>query len=159
MDTTHVLAGWLHTIAFVIAWGYYGILARIIIPALEHTLDARARGWTLAAIERRALRLIILSLVLFAATGTYLLVVDPHYQGLGNLFASTWTRLIMVKHVLVIGLVVLAGLVDWLIRRLPDPAAAPDREPTLGLIALLADGVTGLGALIALLTVAAQSAA
>jgi uncharacterized membrane protein len=158
MDATHVLALWLHTIAFVIAWGYYGILARIIVPALERTLDPRARASTLVAIERRALPWIVLSLVLFTVTGMYLLVADPHYQGLGNIFGSAWTRLIMVKHVLVIGLVVLAGLVDWLIRRLPDPAEAADARPTLGLVALLADGVTGLGALIALLTVAAQAA-
>jgi uncharacterized membrane protein len=158
MDAVHVLAVWLHTVAFVIAWGYYGILARIIVPALERTLDPRARASTLLAIEHRALPLIVLSLVLFTVTGTYLLAVDPHYQGLGNIFASTWTRLIMVKHILVVGLVVLAGLVDWLIRRLQDPVEAPDREPTLGLVALLADGATGLGALIALLTVAAQAA-
>ena len=158
MDAPQVLALWLHTIAFVIAWGYYGVLGRIILPALERSLDRRGRVSALQAIERRALPLIVLSLILFAVTGSYLLVVDPHYQGLGNLFASTWTRLIMIKHVLIIGLVVLAGLVDWLIRRAPDPDEPDDRGPGLGLIALAADGVTGLGALIALLTVAAQAA-
>jgi hypothetical protein len=28
MDILQVLAVWLHTLAFVIAWGYYGILGR-----------------------------------------------------------------------------------------------------------------------------------
>ena len=158
MDVPQVLATWLHTLAFVIAWGYYGVLGRIILPALERSLDGRARASALQAIERRALPLIALSLILFTITGSYLLVNDPHYQGLGNLFASTWTRLIMVKHVLVVGLVVLAGLVDWLIRRVPDPDDAGDGGAGLGLIALAADGVTGLGALVALLTVAAQAA-
>ena len=159
MDAIHVLAIWLHTIAFVMAWGYYGILARIVIPALGRTPDARARGTILQAIERQALPLVVLALVLFTVTGTYLLLIDPHYQGLGNIFASTWTRLIMAKHVVVIGLVVLAALVDWLIRRLPDAGPEDGSGPTLGLVALLADGVTGLGALIALLTVVAQAAA
>ena len=158
MDVPQVGATWLHTLAFVIAWGYYGVLGRIILPALERSLEGRARTAALLAVERRALPLIVLSLILFTITGSYLLVVDPHYQGLGNLFASTWTRLIMIKHVLVVGLVVLAGLVDWLIRRAPDPDDSVDGGAGLGLIALAADGVTGLGALIALLTVAAQAA-
>ena len=158
MDVPQVAATWLHTLAFVIAWGYYGVLGRIILPALERSLEGRARTSALQAVERRALPLIVLSLILFTVTGGYLLVVDPHYQGLGNLFASTWTRLIMIKHVLVIGLVVLAGLVDWLIRRAPYSDDPDDGGPGLGLIALAADGVTGLGALIALLTVAAQAA-
>lgn len=158
MDAPQVLALWLHTVAFVIAWGYYGVLGRIILPALERSLEPTARSAALLTIERRALPLIVLSLVLFAVTGTYLLVIDPHYQGLGNIFGSAWTRLIMIKHVLVMGLVVLAGVVDWLIRRASDPGDADDRGPGLGLITLAADGVTGLGALIALLTVAAQAA-
>lgn len=158
MDVPQVGATWLHTLAFVIAWGYYGVLGRIILPALERSLDRRGRVAALQAIERRALPLIVLSLILFTVTGSYLLVVDPHYQGLGNLFASTWTKLITIKHVLVIGLVVLAGLVDWLIRRAPDPDDQDDGGPGLGLVALAADGVTGLGALAALLTVAAQAA-
>lgn len=52
-----------------------------------------------------------------AATGTFLLVVDPNYDGLGNFFASTWTTLMLVKHVLVVGLVAMGLYVDRLIRR------------------------------------------
>ena len=157
MDAAHVFATWLHTIAFVIAWGYYGVLGRIILPALERSLEGRARAAALLAIERRAIPLILLALVLFTVTGSYLLLGDPQYQGLGNLFATTWTKLIAIKHVVVVGFVVLAALIDWMIRRAPDPDDADDHGPAFDLIGLAADGVTGLGALIALLTVAAQA--
>ena len=74
MDVPQVLAVWLHTVAFVIAWGYYGVLGRMVLPGLARTLDPRARTATLAEIERRALPLIGVSLVLFMLTGAYLLV-------------------------------------------------------------------------------------
>lgn len=159
MDVPQVLAAWLHTIAFVIGWGYYGILGRMVLPALERSLDGPALGAALVAIERRALPLVVLSVVLFAATGTYLLVVDPQYDGVGNVLASTWTKLMLIKHVLVIGLVVLGVAVDRLIRDVGDATTDGDRRSALRLLALGAEGATGLGALIALLTVAAQVAA
>jgi uncharacterized membrane protein len=159
MDMPQVLAAWLHTVAFVIAWGYYGILGRMVLPGLEHSLAGPAIGDALVAIERRALPLVGLSVVLFALTGTYLLLADPHYAGLGNVLASTWTKLMLVKHVLVIGLVVLGVAVDRLIRDVGDATTDGDRRSALRLLALGAEGATGLGALIALLTVAAQVAA
>ncbi len=159
MDALQVLALWLHTLAFVIAWGYYGVLARIILPGLERSLDRSSRVSAVVAIERQALPLIVLTLVLFAVTGAYLLVVDPHYAGLGNFMASTWTRLMMAKHVLVVGLVALAVLVDWLIRRAADAEDDETGVSTVRLAGLAAEGVTALGALIALLTVAAQASA
>jgi hypothetical protein len=34
-DIAELVALWLHTVAFVIAWGYYAILGRIVLPGLE----------------------------------------------------------------------------------------------------------------------------
>ena len=159
MDASNVLALWLHTVAFVIAWGYYGVLARIVVPALERSLDLPARATLLVAIERRALPFIGLTLILFLVTGTYLLLVDPQYAGLGNVFASDWTRLMLVKHTLVVVMVALAALVDWLVRGLRDRDSTDLRASDLRFVALAADGATGVGALIALVTVAAQATA
>jgi uncharacterized membrane protein len=156
MDLPHILAVWLHTLALVIALGYYGILGRVALPALERSLDTRALTSALAAIERRALPIVGLSVVLFTATGIYLLVIDPEYAGLGNVLASTWTSLMFVKHVLVIGMVVLAVMVDRSIRRAAGAANDAELASALGRLRLSAEGATGLGALVILLTAAAQ---
>ena len=158
MDLPRVLAVWLHTVAFVMVWGYYGVLGRMILPGLERTLERPAQASALAAIERRALPLIVLSLALFTATGTYLLVVDPHYVGLGDFFASTWTTLMLMKHVVVVGLVVAGVYIDRLIRRACGEASEDSRESDLRRLALSAEGATALGALIVLLTAVAQVA-
>jgi uncharacterized membrane protein len=159
MDLTLLLALSLHTLAFVIAWGYYGILGRILIPALRRSLDPATEAVTLAAIERRALPLVIVSTAMFVVTGSYLLVVDSSYAGLGNVFANTWTVLMLAKHLVVIGLVGLGATVDLQIRRAADAPDSGMREAALGRVRLAAEAATVLGALIVLLTVAAQQSA
>jgi uncharacterized membrane protein len=158
MDGLQVLATWLHTVAFVIAWGYYGVLARMILPGLAQTVEPVARSIALLAIERRALPFILLSVVLFTITGSYLLVTDPQYAGLGN-FGSGWTALMLGKHVLVIVFVGLGVIVDRLIRWAADVADDRARDTYLRWLGRRADVATGVGALIALLTVAAQATA
>ncbi|HYM85054.1 MAG TPA: hypothetical protein VEY67_12985 [Candidatus Dormibacteraeota bacterium] len=158
MDVAHLLAVAVHTLAFVIAWGYYGILGRIVLPALERSIEGSALGASIAAIERRALPLVALSAVLFTVSGSYLLVADPHYRGLGDVFASSWTVLILVKHVVIAGLVVLAVAVDIEARRVARSTEEPERRRALRRLSLEAEATTGLGALVVLLTAAAQAA-
>jgi uncharacterized membrane protein len=159
MDIPQVLAVWVHTVGFVIAWGYYGILGRMILPALERSLDGPERAAALVAIERRAVPLVLLSAGLFVATGVYLLLVDSHYEGLGNVFASTWTTLMLVKHGLVVGLVVLAVAIDFLVERVAIATTEPARTSATRRLARTTEGATALGALIVLLTAAAQLSA
>lgn len=158
MDTPHVVATWIHTIAFVIAWGYFGVLGRIVLPGLELTLGTPAQADALRSIERRAVPLLGLSVALFTITGTWLLVVDPAYAGLGDVLASSWTALMFAKHGLIVALVLVAVAIDRAIRRLGDtPDAA--KAPQMRRIRMGAEAATALGALIALATAAAQAAA
>jgi uncharacterized membrane protein len=159
MELGEVLAIWLHTIALVIAWGYYGILGRIVLPALERSLGRPGMPLALLGIERRAAPLIVLSAVLFTLTGTYLLVIDPQYAGLGNVAASSWTLLMLAKHVLVIGFVGVAVAIDLLIRRIGRASDQERSQCDLRWIRFGAEGATGLGAFIALLTAVAQAVA
>lgn len=156
MDIGHVLANWIHTLAFVIAWGYYGILGRIVIPGLGD-LDSERATRTLASIERRALPLVLLSIVLFVVTGAYLLVVDDRYEGLGNVLASTWTTMLTLKHVLVVGLIGLGVLIDYLIRTAGEPVDDGARRGRIRQVRLAAEAATALGALIVLTTAIAQA--
>ena len=147
---------WLHTVAFVIAWGYYGILGRIVLPALERSLDGAAQATTLVSIERRALPLVSISAVLFVVTGTYLLVIDERYAGLGNVVANSWTSLMLLKHLVVVVLIGLAVIVDVLIRRAGAASDDATRDSLLHRVRLSAEAATALGAVVVLLTVAAQ---
>jgi uncharacterized membrane protein len=159
MDVGQIVAVWLHTVGFVIAWGYYGVLARMVIPELAADGSDRAGVLALAGIERRALTLIGAALLLFLVTGTYLLLTDASYQGLGNFFASTWTTLMLVKHVVVVALVAVGFGIDVLIRRAAGSISQADRRTALRGARLGAEAATGLGAVIALLTAAAQASA
>ena len=156
MDVAHVLAVWLHTLALVIALGYYGILGRVVLPGLRRSLERPTQIAALASIERRAVPFIVLAVTLFTVTGAYLLVIDPEYAGLGNVFASTWTTLMLVKHLLVIGLVVLGVYVDRLIRHADRASSDDERDAALHRISLSAEGATALGALTILLTASPQ---
>ena len=156
MDIPLVLAIWLHTVGLVIAWGYYGVLGRMVVPALEASLDGEAQARTLLSIERRALPLVGLSTLLFVVTGTYLLFVNAHYAGLGNFFANTWTTLMLLKHLVVVVLGGLAFAVDFFIRRASRAVTDGDRRSDIRLLRLSAEGATGVGALMVLMTAAAQ---
>jgi uncharacterized membrane protein len=156
MDLAQLLAIALHTVAFVIAWGYYGILGRIVLPALRRSLAPPVAAATLVAIERRALPLVLISVILFIATGSYLLFLSPQYTGLGDFFSNTWSALMLVKHVVVVVLVVLGVVVDRLIRRAGAAEDEASQVTALGRAGLAAEAATGLGAVIVLLTAAAQ---
>ena len=159
MDWLLLLALWLHTIALVIAVGYYGVLARIVIPALERSLHGSDLADALAGVERRALPLVLLAVALFVVTGSYLLVVNPDYQGLGHFFDTTWATLMLVKHGVVLVLVAVGVLIDWVARGLPVTRDDDELRRDVRRVRLSADLATGLGALAILLTVAAQVSA
>ena len=159
MDWLLLLALWLHTIALVIAVGYYGVLGRIIVPALTRTLHGSDLAETLAAVERHALPLVLLAVVLFAITGSYLLVVNPDYQGLGHFFDSTWATLMLVKHGVVIVLVGVGVVIDWVARGLIVARDDAELARDVRRVRLGAELATALGVLAILLTAAAQVSA
>jgi uncharacterized membrane protein len=156
VDYVDVGALTLHTLAMMIVLGYYGILGRVILPALRRTLAGPELGASLAAVERRAFLLVGLAVVIFTATGSYLLVVDDGYAGLGNFFASTWTTLMLVKHGLVILMVGLGIGIHRLVGGVADAPSEVARETALGLLGLAAESMTVMGAIVVLLTTIAQ---
>jgi putative copper export protein len=48
------------------------------------------------------------SLLIFLVTGTYLMLINQHYQGLGRFFANPWSALMVIKHGLVLAFLALA---------------------------------------------------
>jgi uncharacterized membrane protein len=155
MDAAHVVALWLHGIAMVIVLGWYVALGRVVLPALSRSLDGATLARAVSGMAGRARPLVLLAIVVFIATGAWLLATDSRYAGVGNL-STTWSSLMLAKHVVVVVMVVLGVVVDRLaasVREVRDDAVA--RE--VGILGLATDGMTSLGAIVLLLTAAAQA--
>lgn len=155
MDLGRLLGITIHTVAFVIVWGYYGVLARIVLPALERTVDGTTLGRALLTIERRAVPLLLVGVVLFLVTGTYLLVIDPAYEGLGAI-RGTWSTLMLVKHLVVAAFIALGVALHFLVQLADEAEDDVTRTVAVRRVRWAAEALTGLGAMIALLTAAAQ---
>jgi uncharacterized membrane protein len=155
VDLVLVISLAVHTLSMVIVLGYYGILGRIVLPALRRSLDGPGVARSLVGIEHRARPFLVLSIAAFAITGIYLTFADEQYEGLVALGGSSWTTLILLKHLVVAGVVGLGLLLDRLIEGLAGWEAEPP-ETSVRTIGLLAEGITALGAIVILLTAAAQ---
>jgi uncharacterized membrane protein len=157
MDYLQAGAISIHTLAMILVVGYYGILGRVILPALRGSLAGSDVVTTLAAVERRAVPLVLLSVGLFVATGAYLLLADNQSEGIGNFFATTWTTLMLAKHGLIVVMVVLAGTVHFLVSEVAYAETDIDRDRLLRRLGLAVEATTGLGALVVVLTATAQA--
>lgn len=156
MSTTWVAMTWLHQASIVALLGYYLVLAVVVLPALQRALDGHELGASIGTIGRRSRPLVGTTIVVFLVTGTYLLLSAGRYDGLGNLFASTWTVLLTVKHLVVLLMLLVAFAVDRLSVAVAQAADGEARRTALGMLGLAAQGMTVLGLVVLLLTAAAQ---
>ena len=154
MDAAHLIALWLHALAMVAVLGYYGIMSRIVLPALGRSLAGPTLAGVVQTIERRALPIVLAGIVTFIITGIYLLVRDGRYAGVGS-FASTWSTLMLVKHLVIVAMVALGVGIDRLAAGLPNTSEA-GLGRTIEFLTLAMDGMAALGVLVLLLTAAAQ---
>ena len=101
------LSNVLHTLATVVFIGHYLLLSLLYLPVLSKMEQGGAAA--LSEISKRSRVWLYIALGLFAATGIYLTLVDPHYLGLGKL-QNAWSVLMLVKHILILGMI---GLGFW----------------------------------------------
>lgn len=151
-------ASWLHVLAAVAVLGYYAVLGLVVVPAIRESLDGPRVAATVAAVERRALPWLVAGVVVFVATGALLMLTSSRYTGLGTFFATTWAVLIVVKHAVIAAIVVIAAVIDLIV--IPDavtPESETGRGASLARLRRLSIVVTLLGALVLLLTAAAQA--
>jgi uncharacterized membrane protein len=157
MDATWVAMTWLHAVGMVVLLGYYTILGLVILPGLARALDGASLGSAIAAVGRRSRPLVLLAIAAFLVSGIYLMVTAGRYSGLGNLFASTWTTLITIKHLLVLIMLAVAVGVDQLSVAVGHAGSDEARRTDVGLLGLAAQVMVALGAVVLLLTAAAQA--
>jgi putative copper export protein len=88
--------------------GYYLFTGLIYLPVLERRMQADALRETLEQVSARLQPLFGGALVAFLVTGTYLMLINKSYLGLGHFFSNPWSSLIVIKHGLVLAFLALA---------------------------------------------------
>ncbi len=82
--------------------GYYLFASLIYLPTFERQLQADALRKLLEQVSARLRAFFGGSLLVFLVTGTYLMLINKNYLGLGNFFANPWSTLMVIKHVLML---------------------------------------------------------
>lgn len=140
-DVIRVAISWLHHIAFVGWLGYFFSSAIVFTPLTRRHIPLPAQADFLIDYIRRVKVITFSAVGLFGATGTWLLLTDEEYEGLGNFFVNPWTTLISIKHIFVLALVALAVyLLYFLLPRLVSALRelAGKEEPAAAEAALVA---------------------
>lgn len=98
----------LHVLATIVFVGYYVFTGLIYLPVLERQLQTHALRELLECVSARLRPFFGGSLLVFLITGTYLMVINKSYTGLGQFFSNPWSILMVIKHGLVFVFLALA---------------------------------------------------
>lgn len=116
MNWMYVISLFLHIIATVVWIGGLVFMTVLILPETQRLLAASEHGGVLHTLlnrmRRRFTPLANISLLVLVVTGIYQMSVDPHYEGLLQ-FTNTWSRAILIKHVAVIGMLIVGATMQW----------------------------------------------
>ncbi len=97
----------LHLLATITVIGLYSLAFFVITPVLTR----EAEIGSLIAVYRRARPFVLGAWLIFILSGITLMLADSQYQGIGQ-FGNTWPILMLVKHLLVIGMILLSGAIN-----------------------------------------------
>jgi uncharacterized membrane protein len=102
------LSSWLHVLATIVMIGYFIFTSLIYLPIFERQMQANSLRDLLEQISARFRPYFGGSLLIFLATGTYLMIINQSYMGLGQFLANPWSTLMVIKHGLVLVFLALA---------------------------------------------------
>jgi uncharacterized membrane protein len=102
------LSTWLHVLATIVMIGHYFFISLIYLPVFERQMQGTALRDMLESVSARLRPYFGGSLIIFLVTGSYLMLINEHYQGLGHFFSNPWSSLIVIKHALVLAFLALA---------------------------------------------------
>ena len=148
------ISTWLHAVATVVFIGHYLLLALITMPALE-SAPQEARGFIVSAISRRSRTWLYAALIVFALTGSHLTLVDPNYLGIGD-FDNVWSVVMLVKHILILGMIVLGAWFNGLMRVGPLASSNTGGEAAIARFRSHANIMAAAGVVVLLLTALSQ---
>lgn len=151
-DTLTALSYTLHTLATAIFIGYFLLTSLVTIPALRQIEQG---GRALGEISRRSRYWMYAALAVFLLTGLYLMLVDPNYRGVGQ-FNNAWSVLMLVKHIAILGMLVLGFVYNAILRVGHLVRSKPDDPAALARFAQYHNLMTVLGVLVVVLTAISQ---
>jgi uncharacterized membrane protein len=103
----------LHLVATVMWIGGLVTLALVVQPILNRSVtDVRERARLTEAVQKRFQPIANLSLVVLVLTGMVQTFTNPFYKGFLR-FDSPWAQAILLKHIAVLGMIVLAGVITF----------------------------------------------
>jgi uncharacterized membrane protein len=142
------LSTWLHALATVVFMGHFVLLAGIYIPALSKN------GSALSEISKRSRSWMYVSLLVFAITGTHLMMIDSGYLGFMD-FGNFWGIVMLVKHILVFAMI---GMGFWYnaILRVGPMMSSNNPEQAIARFRTYVNVMAICGVLVLLLTALAQ---
>jgi uncharacterized membrane protein len=95
---------WLHSIATVVWIGGITFILFIVMPSAKQVLGVEA-GKMMGEISKRFNPIANYSIILLIVTGAVLTAFNKQYSGISN-FGNNWLLGLIVKHVFVIGMVI-----------------------------------------------------
>jgi len=144
---------WLHTLATVVFIGHYLFISQVYLPVFERQAQGDALRGLLEKVSSRLRPYFGGSLLIFIVTGTYLMMINEQYLGLGHFFENAWSALIVIKHFILLVFFALAIYSERVIM-----AKISDEQPRALKQFRMALGInTLIGILIILLTTVAQT--
>ena len=107
------LSFFLHLIATVAWIGGLVTLALVVQPVLRRLVtDVKEQARLLEAVQKRFQPIANLSLIVLILTGMVQTVNNPFYKGFLR-FDNTWTQAILFKHLAIVGMVIIAGVMTF----------------------------------------------
>ena len=143
------LSVWLHALATVVFIGHFVLLAVIYLPVLSKN------GPALSEISKRSRSWMYASLLVFAITGTHLMLIDSGYLGFMD-FGNFWGIVMLVKHILVFAMIALGFWFNAILRVGPLMSSNNSAELGIARFRWHVNAMAICGVLVLLLTAIAQ---
>ncbi len=107
------LSFFLHLIATVTWIGGLVTMALVVQPVLKRSVtEIREQAHLLEAVQKRFQPIANLSLVVLILTGLVQTANNPFYKGFLR-FDNTWSQAILLKHISIVGMIVIAGVMTF----------------------------------------------
>jgi uncharacterized membrane protein len=143
------LSTWLHAIATVVFIGHFVLLAGIYVPVLSKN------GTMLSEISKQSRPWMYASLLVFAITGTHLMMIDSGYLGFMD-FGNFWGIVMLVKHILVFAMIALGFWYNAIMRVGPMMSSNNNAELGITRFRQYVNAMAVCGLVVLLLTALAQ---